>query len=98
MADSEQLQGWLLVASESRPGSGVDHRYVRALLRAGDLFQEFDHKTVLSVATFVVIGGLLVAPRGNRCARPAGQPASCYFPFFAHFGLSGRKIRHGHSF
>ncbi|EWY42270.1 cytochrome C biogenesis protein [Skermanella stibiiresistens SB22] len=73
MADSEQLQGRLLVASEIVLGMGLATGMSVLYFEQGILFR-VDHKTVLSVATFVVIGGLLIAHaatgvRGRRAAR-----------------------------
>jgi len=73
MADSEQLQGRLLIASEIVLGLGLATGMSVLYFEQGILFR-FDHKTVLSVATFVVIGGLLIAHaatgvRGRRAAR-----------------------------
>jgi ABC-type uncharacterized transport system permease subunit len=73
MADSEQLQGRLLVASEIVLGLGLATGMSVLYFEQGIMFR-FDHKTVLSIATFVVIGGLLVAHaatgvRGRRAAR-----------------------------
>lgn len=73
MADSEQLQGRLLVASEIVLGLGLATGMSVLYFEQGVLFR-VDHKAVLSVATFVVIGGLLIAHaatgvRGRRAAR-----------------------------
>jgi ABC-type uncharacterized transport system permease subunit len=73
MADSEQLQGRLLIASEIVLGLGLITGMSVLYFEQGILFR-VDHKTVLSVATFVVIGGLLIAHaatgvRGRRAAR-----------------------------
>jgi len=73
VADSEALELTLLVAAEAvlalglATGMAAEH-----FLHAGLL--PFDHKTVLSVAAFIVIGALLIARwrigiRGRRVAR-----------------------------
>jgi ABC-type uncharacterized transport system permease subunit len=73
MADSEQLQARLLIASEIVLGLGLATGMSVLYFEQGVLFR-FDHKTLLSVATFVVIAGLLIAHaatgvRGRRAAR-----------------------------
>jgi ABC-type uncharacterized transport system permease subunit len=73
MADSEALELDLLAAAEAvlalgvATGMAAEHFLHHALV-------PFDHKTVFSLATFVVIGGLLLARRyngirGRRVAR-----------------------------
>lgn len=60
--DSERLAGWLLVASEVVLGAGLATGMATEYFETGALLK-FDHKTLLSLLAFFVIGGLLVAHR-----------------------------------
>lgn len=62
VADSERLSGWLLVTSEIVLGIGLVTGMATEYFETGVLL-ELDHKTLLSLLAFFVIGGLLVAHR-----------------------------------
>ncbi|MEP4380674.1 MAG: cytochrome c biogenesis protein CcsA [Alphaproteobacteria bacterium] len=64
VADAEHLQIRLLVAAEIVLGAGLLTGVATQLSATGAVF-ELDHKTILSVATFVIIGGLLLLNRGS---------------------------------
>lgn len=64
VADAEYLQVRLLVAAEAVLGAGL-LTGVAAQLSASGVIVELDHKSVLSVATFVIIGALLLLHRGS---------------------------------
>ena len=71
--ESEQLQTRLLTAAEAVLGIGLVTGVSTQFLMDHSLL-EIDHKTLLSLAAFVVIGGLLVVQhrtglRGRRAAR-----------------------------
>ncbi len=73
IADSEMLEVRLLYAAEAVLALGVASGMAAQHFLGGSLL-EFDHKTVLSLAAFVVIAALLVARRvsglrGQRAAR-----------------------------
>ena len=73
VADAERLQVGLLVASEIVLGLGVLTGMGLQLLATGSLLA-FDHKTLLTLGGFAVIGGLLIAHfrtglRGRKAAR-----------------------------
>jgi len=73
VADAERLQVGLLAASEVVLGLGVLTGMGLQLLATGSLLT-FDHKTLLTLGGFAVIGGLLVAHyrtglRGRKSAR-----------------------------
>ena len=73
VADTERLELGLLVASEIVLGLGVLTGMGLQLLATGNLLA-FDHKTLLTLGGFVVIGGLLFAHhrtglRGRKAAR-----------------------------
>lgn len=73
LADGERLQFRLLAASCVVLGLGLASGMATLYLETGALFA-FDHKSLLSVAAFVVIAGLLLAHaktgvRGRRAAR-----------------------------
>jgi ABC-type uncharacterized transport system permease subunit len=73
VADSEGLELGLLAASEVVLALGLASGMAAAHFLGGRLLP-FDHKTVFSLAAFVVIGGLLLARhfyglRGRRVAR-----------------------------
>ena len=73
VADAERLQVRLLVASEAVLGLGVLTGMGLQFLSTGSLLA-FEHKTLLTLGGFAVIGGLLVAHyrtglRGRRAAR-----------------------------
>ncbi len=73
MADSEALQVRLLIASEVVLGLGLVTGMTVLYFEQGALLR-LDHKTLLSVAAFFVIGSLLIAHaltgiRGRRGAR-----------------------------
>jgi ABC-type uncharacterized transport system permease subunit len=73
VADAEALQVRLLLASQVVLGVGLATGISAYYLTTGHLLP-FDHKTVLSIATFVVIAALLLAHysvglRGRRAAR-----------------------------
>ena len=75
VAESEELEVGLLAAAEAVLGLGVVTGIAAQYLATGRLVA-FDHKTVLSLAAFVVIGALLFAHkrvglRGRRAARIA---------------------------
>ncbi|MDA0787169.1 MAG: cytochrome c biogenesis protein CcsA [Proteobacteria bacterium] len=64
VADAEHLQIRLLIAAEIVLGAGLLTGVATELSMSGAIF-EFDHKTILSVATFVIIGILLLLNRGS---------------------------------
>jgi ABC-type uncharacterized transport system permease subunit len=71
--DSEVMSGWLLVACEAVLGIGLLTGVATRQMEGAPLFK-IDHKTLLSLLSFVVIGGLLVAHkltgmRGRVAAR-----------------------------
>jgi ABC-type uncharacterized transport system permease subunit len=71
--DSEVMSGWLLVACEVVLGIGLLSGVATRHMEGSPLFK-IDHKTLLSLLSFVVIGGLLVAHkltgmRGRVAAR-----------------------------
>jgi len=73
VADAERLQAGLLVGGEVVLGVGLITGAATLYSASGALFQ-FDHKTVLAVVAFVVIGVLLglhylAGMRGRRAAR-----------------------------
>lgn len=73
VAESERLQLGLLAASEAVLGAGLATGMAVLYYEHGVLLRP-DHKTLLSVASFVVIGGLLLAHartgvRGRKAAR-----------------------------
>jgi len=73
VADSEALSGRLLVVSEVVLGIGVLSGMATQYFETGSLLV-FDHKTLLSLLAFLVIGGLLIAHgltgvRGRMAAR-----------------------------
>jgi len=73
VADAEQIEVRLLVASETVLGLGVLTGMGLQFLATGSLLA-FDHKTLLTLAGFAVIAGLLFAHyrtglRGRRAAR-----------------------------
>lgn len=73
VADAERLQVGLLILAEIVLGLGVATGMASQYGETGTLFR-FDHKTVLSLATFVVVGALLLfhavsGLRGRRAAR-----------------------------
>lgn len=73
VADAERLEVGLLVASEVVLGLGLLTGMGLQLLATGKLLA-FDHKTLLTLGGFVVIGGLLFAHyrtglRGRKAAR-----------------------------
>jgi ABC-type uncharacterized transport system permease subunit len=75
VAEAEGLEVGLLAAAEAVLGLGVLTGAAAHYLATGRLIA-FDHKTVLSLAAFVVIAGLLLAHRrvglrGRRAARVA---------------------------
>lgn len=75
VAEAEGLEVGLLAAAEAVLGLGVLTGAAAHYLATGRL-AAFDHKTVLSLAAFAVIGGLLLAHRrvglrGRRAARVA---------------------------
>ena len=75
VADCENLQFRLLVAGEVVLGAGLLSGIATQYGENGRLI-EFDHKTLLSILAFVLIGGLLFAHartgmRGRRAARYA---------------------------
>ena len=74
-ADCEELQFRLLVAGEAVLGAGLLSGIATQYGADGRLI-EFDHKTLLSVLAFILIGGLLFAHartgvRGRRAAHYA---------------------------
>ena len=73
VAESDRLQVRLLGASEAVLGAGLATGMAVLHYEQGTLLR-LDHKTLLSIATFLVIGGLLMAHartgvRGRRAAR-----------------------------
>ena len=73
VADAERLQAALLVGGEAVLGVGLITGAATLYSASGAMFQ-FDHKTVLAVIAFVVIGVLLAlhflaGMRGRRAAR-----------------------------
>jgi ABC-type uncharacterized transport system permease subunit len=67
------MSGWLLVACEAVLGIGLLTGVATRQMEGSPLFK-IDHKTLLSLLSFVVIGGLLVAHkltgmRGRVAAR-----------------------------
>ena len=73
LADAETMEYRLLAASEVVLAAGIVTGMGAQYALDGNLF-EFNHKTVLTAAAFVVIGGLLLARllwgmRGRRAAR-----------------------------
>lgn len=73
VAESERLQFSLLAASEAVLGAGLASGMAVLYYERGVLFRP-DHKTLLSLATFLVVGGLLLAQartgmRGRAAAR-----------------------------
>lgn len=73
VADAEHLQVRLLVASEAVLGLGVLTGMGLQFLSTGNILV-FEHKTLLTLGGFVLIGGLLIAHyrtglRGRRAAR-----------------------------
>ncbi len=73
VADAESLQVRLLAASEAVLGLGVLTGMATQYLETGSVLV-FDHKTLLTLGAFVLIGGLLYAHyktglRGQRAAR-----------------------------
>jgi ABC-type uncharacterized transport system permease subunit len=73
VADSERLQVRLLIASEIVLGLGLLTGMATQYLSSGGLLA-FNHKTLFSVLTFVLIAALLAAHyrtgvRGRRAAR-----------------------------
>ncbi|MBP2290577.1 cytochrome C assembly family protein [Azospirillum rugosum] len=73
VTESERLQLTLLAASEAVLGAGLATGMAVLYYEQGVLLRA-DHKTLLSVASFVVIGGLLLANartgvRGRKAAR-----------------------------
>jgi ABC-type uncharacterized transport system permease subunit len=64
VADAERLQIRLLIAAEVVLGAGMLTGVATQVSATGDL-ATFDHKTVLSVLTFVLIGVLLLLNRGS---------------------------------
>lgn len=73
VADAESLQVRLLGASETVLGLGVLTGMATQYLESGSVLV-FDHKTLLTLGAFVLIGGLLLAHhrtglRGQRAAR-----------------------------
>lgn len=64
VADAEYLQIRLLVAAEVVLGAGLLTGVATQLSATGE-FVELDHKSTLSVATFVIIGLLLLLHRGS---------------------------------
>lgn len=64
VADAEHLQIRLLIAAEVVLGAGL-LTGVAAQLSASGAIIEFDHKTILSVVTFLIIGLLLLLNRGS---------------------------------
>ncbi len=74
VADSEALELGLLTAAEAVLAAGMASGMAAEHFLHGALLP-FDHKTVLSLAAFLVIGALLGGPLGDRVARAAGGPA-----------------------
>ncbi|MFD1624255.1 cytochrome C assembly family protein [Azospirillum griseum] len=73
VAESERLQLRLLIASEAVLGIGLATGMAVLHFEQGTTLR-LDHKTLLSLATFVVVGALLIAQhltgmRGRRAAR-----------------------------
>lgn len=73
IADAEALEVRLLVASEAVLGCGIVTGMAAQYFTSGDLLA-FDHKTLLTVVAFLVIGVLLIAHfriglRGRQAAR-----------------------------
>jgi ABC-type uncharacterized transport system permease subunit len=64
VAESEALEVWFLAAAEAVLALGVASGMAAEHFRHAALLP-FDHKTVLSLAAFAVIGALLVARRTN---------------------------------
>lgn len=64
VAEAEHLQIRLLVAAEIVLGAGLLTGAATQLSVSG-AFVELDHKTILSVATFVIVGGVLLLNRGS---------------------------------
>ena len=92
VAESETLEVGFLAAAEAVLALGVASGMAAEHFLHGALLP-FDHKTVLSLAAFVVIGGLLVARRvngirGRRVARLGAARLSAADP-----GLSGGQVR-----
>jgi ABC-type uncharacterized transport system permease subunit len=74
MAESEALEVGLLVAAESVLALGVASGMAASYFVSHGELLTFDHKTVLSLAAFAVIGALLIARRvsgvrGRKAAR-----------------------------
>jgi ABC-type uncharacterized transport system permease subunit len=73
VADAERLQVGLLVAGEAVLGAGLVTGFVTLYSTAGTVLK-FDHKTVLALVAFAVIGALLglhflAGMRGRRATR-----------------------------
>jgi ABC-type uncharacterized transport system permease subunit len=73
VADAERLQAGLLVAGEAVLGIGLITGFITLYSAAGTLLR-LDHKTVLAIIAFAVIGALLglhflAGMRGRRAAR-----------------------------
>ncbi len=73
VADAERLEVRLLAAGEAILGLGIATGISELYVSSGELFA-FNHKTLLSVLAFLVIGGLLLLHyrsglRGRRAAR-----------------------------
>jgi len=73
VADAERLQVGLLVAGEAVLGAGLVTGFITLYSASGSVLQ-LDHKTVLAIVAFVIIGTLLglhflAGMRGRRAAR-----------------------------
>ena len=95
MADSEQLQGRLLIASEIVLGLGLITGMSVLYFEQGILFRVRPQDSLVC-RHLCGHWGAADCPRRDRCARSPGSPLRATCLSFAHFGLSGRKIRHGH--
>ena len=73
VADTERLQVAVLIAGETVLGAGLITGFITLYYASGSVLR-FDHKTVLAIVAFVVIGALLslhylAGMRGRRAAR-----------------------------
>ena len=93
VSDSEALEVGLLVAAEAVLALGVASGMAAEHFRHAALLP-FDHKTILSLAAFAVIGALLVARRVNGLRGRAVARLGVARVSPADPGLSGRQIRH----
>jgi ABC-type uncharacterized transport system permease subunit len=72
VADAEHMAGWLLMGSEAVLGIGLMTGMAVEYFATGSLFR-LDHKTLLAVSAFLLIGALLL---GHRVCGVRGRMAA----------------------